>query len=87
MVDLNVITEALTENGFVEDTDCGYNTAGTQEFTKVLRNGDQEVFLVDSTQGLVTKQRYNNKDVQQHGDTKRFIIKHVLDMNAVLSSI
>lgn len=84
MVDLNVITEELTSAGFVEQPEIN---ADTIEFAKTLRSGDQEVFVLDFTNQVVEKLRYNAKDVLQHNATQKFTIKHSRDLNRVLAAI
>lgn len=84
MVDLNVITEELTNNGFVEQPEVN---ADTMEFSKTLTSGDQEVFVLDFTSRVVTKLRYNSNDVLQNNATQKFTIKHSLDFNRVFQAI
>lgn len=84
MVDLSILIGELTNAGFTEQPEVN---ADTIEFAKTLRSGDQEVFMLDFTNQVVEKLRYNAKDVLQANATQKFTIKHPQDLNQVLAAM
>lgn len=84
MVDLNVIVEALENNGFYEE-DTRF--PDVLEFSKTLRSGEHEVFTLDFNDYTVTKERFNSNGTMQPDATKNFTVKHASDLNSIFQII